>query len=62
MESAIELILQLGGSLVFIITFVWVFNRVTGYGKYYDKMMTYDDNEKKMKDTIKHKDVDIMTM
>lgn len=57
METAIELILKLGGSLVLIFTLVWVFNRLTGYGEFYDKMMSCDDSDMKIKNIIKHKSV-----
>ena len=60
METTIELILKLGGSLVLIFTMVWVLNRLTGYGKFYDKMMSSDDSDKKIKNTNWIMDSDIM--
>ncbi|MEI8087238.1 MAG: hypothetical protein WCG93_13595 [Paludibacter sp.] len=59
METAIELILKLGGSLVLIFTLVWVLNRLTGYGEFYDKMMSVD-SDKKIKHINKDKDEDVI--
>lgn len=47
MKAIIELVAQLGG-LVLIFTIVWAFIRFTGYGKFYDKMMTDDDETTKL--------------
>jgi len=56
MESTIEIIVKLAGSMVLIFTLVWVFNSVTGYGEFYDKMLYDDDDDTDL--TIKNNNKD----
>lgn len=44
MESTVESIAKLIVSAALILSTVWVFNRITGYGEYYDRMLHGDKN------------------
>lgn len=43
MKPMIELIVEMAGYLVILFAVVWAFVRFTGYGDYYDKMLSGDD-------------------
>lgn len=63
MKALIDII-ELAGGLVLLFGVGWIFARLTGYDKYYDKMMKYNDETKDQ--TIKNynfeneNDVDLM--
>ena len=44
MKPIIELIVEMAGYLVLLFAVVWAFVRFTGYGKYYDKMLSGDND------------------
>ena len=57
MKPIIELIVEMAGYLILLFAVIWAFVRFTGYGKYYDKMLSDDydsettiDKDKKDKD------------
>ncbi len=57
MKPIIELIVEMAGYLVLLFAVVWAFVRFTGYGKYYDKMLSGDnDSETTTNKDIKDKD------
>jgi len=53
MKPIIELIVEMAGYLVLLFAVVWAFVRFTGYGKYYDKMLSGDNDSETTTD--KHK-------
>lgn len=44
MVSIVESIAKLIVSAALILAAVWAFNRITGYGEYYDQMLHSDEN------------------
>ena len=44
MKTIIELIVEMAGYLILLFAVIWAFVRFTGYGKYYDKMLSDDDD------------------
>jgi len=44
MISIIESVLELAGGVILLFAVGWTFARISGYDKYYDKML-YDDDD-----------------
>ncbi len=55
MKPIIELIVEMAGYLILLFAVVWAFVRLTGYGKYYDKMLSGDNDSETTID--KNKDI-----
>jgi uncharacterized protein (DUF697 family) len=44
MKSIIELVFELAGGVILLFAVGYTFARISGYDKYYDKMLYDDDN------------------